>query len=129
MRRAEEVLKHLEAGKEGAGANMVFAGNGYERISNGNGTLKAADGSGQYHIENGYGAENEGAQFIVSGKEYAWQSEEARLVAQRIEQADGIPPNLDTVDVCAITPLLRWTRPGECSSGSSCAISASRAKR
>jgi DNA mismatch repair protein MutS len=105
VRRAEEVLKHLEAGKEGADANMVFAGNGYERISNGNGTLKAADGSGQYHFENGYGAENEGAQFIVPGKEYAWQSEEARLVAQRIEQADGILADLDTVDVCAITPL------------------------
>jgi hypothetical protein len=67
--------------------------------------LRAADGSGQYHIENGYGAENEGAQFIVPGKEYAWQSEEARLAAQRIEQADGILVDLDTVDVCAITPL------------------------
>ena len=100
VRRAEEVLKHLEAGKAATGANGVFAWNGYDRAANGNGMLKAAEGSGQYSTGNGHEV-----QFIAPRKEYEWQSEEARLAAQRIEQADGVPPDLDTVDVCAITPL------------------------
>jgi DNA mismatch repair protein MutS len=100
VRRAEEVLKHLEAGKDGTGANGVFAGNGYDRVAIGNGMLKVADGSGHYDAGNGHEVK-----FIAPRKEYEWQSEEARLAAQRIEQAGGATPDLDTVDVCAITPL------------------------
>src|SRR5438270_12166395 len=48
VRRAEEVLKYLEAGKDGTGANGVFARNGYDRAANGNGMLKVADGNGHY---------------------------------------------------------------------------------
>jgi DNA mismatch repair protein MutS len=100
VRRAEEVLKHLEAGKDGTGANGVFAGNGYDRVVSGNGMLKVADGSGHYDAGNGHEVK-----FIAPRKEYEWQSEEARLAAQRIEQAGGATPDLDMVDVCAITPL------------------------
>ena len=35
---------------------------------------------------------------------YEWQSEEARIAAQRLEAADSVD-DLDIVDVCAITPL------------------------
>lgn len=105
VRRAEDVLKQLEAEKERVISQAVFAGNGYAGTSHENGLLKVADGNGQYHIENGHGAKKGGAQFITSQKGYQWQSEEARLAAQRIEQADGMPPDLDLVDVCAITPL------------------------
>ncbi len=105
VRRAEEVLKHLEAGKEESDARAAFARNGHAGASQGNGLLRVADGSGQYAIMNSRGAEKAAAQFIAPKKEYQWQSEEARLAAQRIERSDGIPPDLDTVDVCAITPL------------------------
>jgi DNA mismatch repair protein MutS len=104
VRRAEEVLKGLESGKEAA-APAIVTGNGYMRASNGNGLLKVADGSGHYAIIHDHGAENAASQFIAPTKEYRWQSEEARLAAQRIEQASEALPDLDSVDVCAITPL------------------------
>ncbi|HJT59213.1 MAG TPA: hypothetical protein VJ761_22090, partial [Ktedonobacteraceae bacterium] len=105
VRRAEEVLKHLEAEKERLITQAVFAANGHAGASHGNGLLKVGDGNGHYTVENGHEAKNIVAQFIAPKKEYVWQSEEARLAAQSIEQADGMPPDLDAVDVCAITPL------------------------
>jgi DNA mismatch repair protein MutS len=36
---------------------------------------------------------------------YTWKSEEARLAAQMLEQADGSAIELNTIDLCAITPL------------------------
>jgi DNA mismatch repair protein MutS len=82
VRRAGEVLKGLEAAKDGKGTGVLVAHNGqvYSRSL-------VADANGRYDVE---------AQFRV----YEWQSEEARLAAQRLEQAD-----LDSIDVCAITPL------------------------
>jgi DNA mismatch repair protein MutS len=36
---------------------------------------------------------------------YTWKSEEARLAAQMLEQADGSAVDLHSIDLCAITPL------------------------
>ena len=36
---------------------------------------------------------------------YAWKSEEARLAAQALEETDGSEADLNSIDLCAITPL------------------------
>ncbi len=86
VRRAEEVLKHLESGKDSAGVSLVPQQNGHALTltlaSNGNEKL-VAEGNGRYE----------------------WQSEEARLVAHALEHGDGKEPDLNAIDVCAITPL------------------------
>src|SRR5205085_13082 len=93
VQRAEEVLKQLELGNVVApftGArpvpDAISTQNGHELILYGDDKLMVADGNGRY------------------GK-YEWQSEDARLAAQRLESTDGVEPDLDMVDVCAITPL------------------------
>jgi DNA mismatch repair protein MutS len=86
VRRAEEVLKHLETTKGGVVTSTILASNG----------LQIAEGNGHYDV---------GAQFIAPTRAYEWQTEDARLAAQRLEQAAGTPADLDEIDVCAITPL------------------------
>src|SRR5437868_5370417 len=89
VRRAEEVLKHLESGKDRAGTNLVpqqnvHAVTSMQYAASANGDEKLlAEGNGRYE----------------------WQSEEARLVAQALEHGDGQEPDLNAIDVCAITPL------------------------
>ena len=89
VRRAEEVLKHLESGKDSAGANLEPQQNGYtfipmqNRVSSNGDEKLIAEGNGRYE----------------------WQSEEARLVAHALEHGDGQEPGLDAIDLCAITPL------------------------
>src|SRR5437588_6114735 len=89
VRRAEEVLKHLESGKDSAGANLEPQQNGYtfipmqNRVSSNGDERLIAEGNGRYE----------------------WQSEEARLVAHALEHGDGQEPGLDAIDLCAITPL------------------------
>src|SRR5260221_1735099 len=82
VRRAGEVLKQLETTNEGM--SVLLAQNRYEQMR--------ANGS-----------------LVAGGKEsyqnYEWQSEEARLAVQRLEQAKGPQADLDDVDVSAITPL------------------------
>lgn len=96
VRRAEEVLKQLEAIKDGTAKTAVIASNGYNTLSyRHNGSL-VADGNDPYDI---------GVRFIAPARDYEWQSEEARLAAQRLEQAIVTSSELDQIDVCAITPL------------------------
>ena len=38
-------------------------------------------------------------------REYEWQTEEARLAAQHLDQAVGTVTDLDVIDISAITPL------------------------
>lgn len=96
VQRAGEVLKHLEAMRDGASANVVFIQNGNGLPFNGDNQQKVADGNGQYDVA---------TQFVTPMQSYEWQSEEARLAAQKLEQADGTQTELDMIDVCAITPL------------------------
>ncbi|HZU04031.1 MAG TPA: DNA mismatch repair protein MutS [Ktedonobacteraceae bacterium] len=84
VKRAEEVLKQLETDKD------------IRR-------LLVAETNGCYDLP-------VGTAFIASGEpapttHYKWQSEEARLAAQTLEQANGAEPDLNVIDVCAITPL------------------------
>ena len=89
VRRAEEVLKHLESGKDSVGANLEPQQNGHtliplqHRVSSNGDEKLIAEGNGRYE----------------------WQSEEARLVAHALEHGDGQEPGLDAIDLCAITPL------------------------
>jgi len=103
VQHAEAVLKHLESGKDHAGASRGSDAtqNGhpatpphYTIAQNGNANM-VAEGNGQY---------NE-VQFIAPDKHYEWQSEEARFVAQSLKNGNGKQPDLDAIDLCAITPL------------------------
>src|SRR6266705_93973 len=83
VRRAEEVLKLLEAGGISFGAVHLSGQNGHAFTEDG---LMAAESNGRYG-------------------QYEWQSEEARRAARVLENTHEMEPDLDMVDVCAITPL------------------------
>ncbi len=80
VHRAEEVLKHLEAG-----------GIPYRAV----------------HLSSQNGHALTGADLMVaeSNGRYEWQSEEAHRAALALENAPGTEHDFDTVDVFAITPL------------------------
>jgi DNA mismatch repair protein MutS len=124
VRRAEEVLRFLETGKDHAGVQLVFAQNGQplepapygltlrndegKLVAEGNGHYTVGE-NGQPNLETAYNVPYN-AQLIVpiatsSQSRYAWQSEEARFVAHAIEQSNGRESDLDAIDLCAITPL------------------------
>ncbi len=89
VRRAEEVLQHLETSKENIAAKLVTLPNGQALAS----------------VPYSLATQNGGRVLVAESNErYEWQSEEARLVAQTLE-LDGQESSLDTIDVCAITPL------------------------
>jgi DNA mismatch repair protein MutS len=103
VRRAEEVLKRLESTKEKSALLALSGQKGNSLTDHGNnGTsllhqLSAtADGNGQYEI---------GARLLALTQDYAWQTQEALLAAQKLEHHAGDPSDLDVIDVCAITPL------------------------
>jgi DNA mismatch repair protein MutS len=58
--------------------------------------LMVADGNGHYSA---------GMRSIGPQREYEWQTEEARLAAQNLEQTVGALTDLDVIDISAITPL------------------------
>jgi DNA mismatch repair protein MutS len=96
VRRAEEVLKRLESSEDGTTVHTLFALSGKGLPFNGKNELMVVDGNGHYDA---------GIRFIRPNREYAWQTEEARLAAQKLEHNAGAPSDLDAIDVCAITPL------------------------
>ena len=63
---------------------------------NGHSEMRVADGNGHY---------NESMKSLGLKREYEWQTEEARLAAQNLEQAVGTLSDLDVIDISAITPL------------------------
>jgi DNA mismatch repair protein MutS len=83
VRRAEEVLKQLEAGGNASAVKRIFGENGHSLTADG---LMVAEANGHY------------------GR-YEWQSEEARRAAEALEHVNGMEPDMDGVDVYAITPL------------------------
>ncbi|HET9919667.1 MAG TPA: hypothetical protein VFQ30_07490, partial [Ktedonobacteraceae bacterium] len=99
VRRAEEVLKQLEANKQ---ATMPVPLNGY--------TLTQDPQSERLYATNGNGNELETAH-VAEGRRsywrYQWQSDAARIAAEAFERAgEGEQePDLDEIDICAITPL------------------------
>src|SRR6266487_3613954 len=120
VRRAEEVLQYLESGKDHAGTQLVFAQNGHteealqyaltprndegKMVADGNGQYKAGE-NGQHDLEAAYNAPYSAQVVATSKSRYAWQSEEARFVAHALEQSNGRESDLDSIDLCAITPL------------------------
>ena len=120
VRRAEEVLQYLESGKDHAGTQLVFAQNGHteeglqyaltprndegKMVADGNGQYKAGE-NGQHNLEAAYNAPYSAQVVATSKSRYAWQSEEARFVAHALEQSNGRESDLDSIDLCAITPL------------------------
>ena len=63
---------------------------------NGQSEMRVADGNGHYDVSMNSGQLK---------REYEWQTEEARLAAQNLEQAVGALSDLDVIDISAITPL------------------------
>src|SRR5438270_5652350 len=120
VRRAEEVLQYLESGKDHAGTQLVFAQNGHmkealqyaltprkeegELVADSNGQYKAGE-NGQHNLEATFNAPYRTQLVATSKSRYAWQSEEARFVAHALEQSNGRESDLDSIDLCAITPL------------------------
>ena len=102
VKRAEEVLKGLETAKDGL-AFAAFAHNGH--AVTGDKARVIAEGNGHYEPTN----PNGGTPFIASENSskyhYAWQSEQARMVASTLERSEGAALDIDEIDVCAITPL------------------------
>ena len=94
VRRAEEVLKHLESLKTDAGVSRILAHNGHA-LTLAEYTIGKGEENGRLLAEEngGYAA---GARFIAP---------QARQVAQALEQADEPESVLDTIDICGITPL------------------------
>ena len=90
VRRAEAVLRHLEYGRDGEEKQNIFAHMGQQL------TIDAY----AVHPHNG-----DGILVAETNGHYEWQSTEARMVASALEQANGSGPDLDAIDVCAITPL------------------------
>jgi DNA mismatch repair protein MutS len=97
VQRAEEVLRHLEADKN---TSALYPLHGNSR--------KVAEANGNYAADtqlitptNGNGP----VQLIAPTTNYEWQSVEARTIAQALQHANGTEPDLDSIDVCAITPL------------------------
>jgi DNA mismatch repair protein MutS len=86
VRRADEILKRLEADREQIQAHLA---------------PDQADKYGPRGLavhQNGYSAE--------SRSRYAWQSEEGRAVGEiLIENGEDVAALLDEIDLCAITPL------------------------
>lgn len=94
VRRAHEVLKHLESASEVHRDGSPYAG-AWDRLPShlaataSAGTsdgLMVAEASGQYG-------------------QYEWQSEEARRAADVLEHANDMGLDFSAIDVCAITPL------------------------
>jgi DNA mismatch repair protein MutS len=96
VQRAEEVLERLESTRDGSTSHALFGQNGNGLAENGSKWLKVVDGNGQYEPA---------SQLVALKQDYAWQTEEARLAAQKLEHNAGDTSDLDAIDVCAITPL------------------------
>ncbi len=90
VRRAEEVLHHLEYGHQGEEKRDIFARMGRELTID------------EYalHPHNG-----DGIAVAETNRHYEWQSDEARMVASVLQQSSSGGPDLNAIDLCAITPL------------------------
>src|SRR5579875_1820702 len=98
VERAETVLKQLE--RDGSAAGIILSG------SEGPGARTAAPSLplGMTHLSSPGGLNGHGARVTEQPGRYEWQSEEARQVAASLIQTQGAP-DLDSIDLCAITPL------------------------
>lgn len=105
VRRAAEVLHYLEleASKNRAQAGHFLSPDAHAFMSLPS-SLSTQNGAGAMVAEEN-GHYNGGVQVTAPGSHYDWQSEEARLVAHALEHNREYEPDLNTIDLCAITPL------------------------
>jgi len=98
VERAETVLKQLE--RDGSAAGIILSG------SEGPGARTAAPSLPlrMTHLSSPGGLNGHGARVTEQPGRYEWQSEEARQVAASLIQTQDAP-DLDSIDLCAITPL------------------------
>ena len=89
IKRAELVLQQLELQRTGENV-MLTTGRGAESDH------RVAEANGQYTSE---------SWLLAPHRSYEWQSEEAHLAALALERLDGSDAGLETIDLCAITPL------------------------
>lgn len=89
VQRAEMVLQQLES--RSADENVIFTA-----IIGPDGDRRGAEANGQY---------TPGDWPLALQRTYEWQSEEARLTALALERLDGVDTELETIDLCAVTPL------------------------
>jgi DNA mismatch repair protein MutS len=87
VRRAEVVLQHLENGRPANEKQDIFAHMGGE-LSVG-----------------AYAHTGDGVMVAENNGHYEWQSAEAQMVAEELEQVDGSEPDLKSINLSAITPL------------------------
>ena len=115
VRRAQEVLQRLEDGKS---VNALIQSDEHgkhskisrlEQQTNGSGTVsdrkRIAEANGDYTSARKVDRARSEESVERVGRLYAWQSDEARMIADELEQIDGSEANLDGVDIYAITPL------------------------
>jgi DNA mismatch repair protein MutS len=111
VRRAEVVLQQLEARENGNGLSTTLVP-ARLRDTQTNGYHVVAE-SRQVYVGQAQGAALTTAQGIApavydlveSGSMHEWQSEEARMVALAMERSVDADHELDSIDICAITPL------------------------
>jgi DNA mismatch repair protein MutS len=97
VQRAEIVLQQLEARAHMQNFPVpILAETKQPYNGQGNGTV--GTGSAQGTIPTVY-------DLVEAGTTYAWQSEEAHMVALAMERSANADHELDSIDVCAITPL------------------------
>ena len=98
VKRAGAVLQQLEAMK--TPSFMINANGAAYHVNNGHARLPAAEGNGTYSA-----GTSTGMRIATMRTTYTWQSEEARIAANALEQAGDENVELDAIDVSAITPL------------------------
>ena len=96
VRRAGEVLEHLESTKDSRSMPALIRLQGNNLLANGKSAMMVAEG-------NGHSNWNKDSASLKG--EYEWQTEEARFAARNLEQAVGTLSDLDVIDISAITPL------------------------
>ena len=89
IKRAEIVLQQLELQRTGEQIMLTARREAED-------DHRVAEADGQY---------TPGNWSLTPQRTYEWQSEEARLAALALERLDGSGTDLETIDLCAITPL------------------------
>ncbi len=101
VQRAEVVLQQLEA-RGNSLSTVQVPSHLYDTQTNGYHVIAE---SRQVYAGQARGAAPMVYDLVESGSTHEWQSEEARMVALAMERSVDADHELDSIDICAITPL------------------------
>jgi DNA mismatch repair protein MutS len=101
VQRAEIVLQQLEARSNALSTTLVPT-HLHETRTNGH---HAVAESKQAYIGQAQDTAPRVYDLVELGSTHEWQSEEARMVALAMERSVDADHELDSIDICAITPL------------------------